>query len=158
MDYRIAVEKDIDFLVQSRMDFIEIGSAHLGYGFMQKSCLHYFQESFENGSFEAVIAEEDGRLAGLGMIFYYRSVPSQLNPTGWNGYITNLFVEEPFRKQGVGTELIQRLVRQAKKRNCYIIMLHASEMGMPVYEKMGFKKEDETETHYIMEKRIEEKL
>ena len=33
-----------------------------------------------------------------------------------------------------------------------------NEKAIKLYEKMGFKKEDETETHYIMEKRIEEKL
>ena len=73
------------------------------------------------------------------MIFYYRSVPSSLNPTGYNGYLTNLFVEKGFRRQGIGRQIAQRLIDKARERNCYIIMLHASEMGRPLYLEMGFQ-------------------
>ena len=139
MEYRIARKEDIDFLVQSRLRFLEISSAHPGYAFMEKSCRHYFQESLENDSLEALLAEEGGCTAGIGMIFYYRSVPSSLNPTGYNGYLTNLFVDEGFRRQGIGRQIAQRLIDRARQRNCYIIMLHASEMGRPLYLEMGFQ-------------------
>lgn len=138
MNYRPAGKNDLDLLVQYRLNFIEMHPAHMAYHFMEKSCLHYFMESMENKTFEAIIAEEAQHPIGIGMIFYYRSVPSCLNPTGWNGYITNLFVEEQHRGQGIGRELVKRLVQKAEKRNCYIIMLHASEMGRPLYLKMGF--------------------
>ena len=138
MEYRTAVKADIDFLVQSRLNFIEVDPAHEGYGFMQKSCRHYLQESFDNQTCEAVLAEEGGVIVGLGVIFYYRSVPSLLNPTGFNGYITNLFVEEAFRRRGIGRELAKRLINKAAGRNCYIITLHASELGKPLYQSLGF--------------------
>ena len=139
MKYRIAVKKDIDFLVQSRLSFLEIAPVHPGYAFMEKSCRHYFQESLENDSLEVLLAEEGTRTVGIGMLFYYRSVPSRLNPTGQNGYLTNLFVEEGFRRQGIGRQIAQSLIDRAGKRNCYIIMLHASEMGRPLYLEMGFQ-------------------
>lgn len=139
MNYRTAGKKDIGLLVQFRLDFIELYPTHIAYPFMEKSCRHYFMESLETQTFEAVFAEDAQHPIGIGMIFYYRSVPSRLNPTGWNGYITNLFVEKPYRRQGIGRELVNRLIQKAEKRNCHIIMLHASEMGRPLYLKMGFQ-------------------
>lgn len=84
------------------------------------------------------MAEEDGTCIGTGIVFYYDSVPSLFNPTGKNAYVTSMYVNPGYRCRGIGTEILERVIKCAKKRGVTAMFLSASEMGRPLYEKRGF--------------------
>ena len=76
---------------------------------------------------------------GTGVAFYYHSVPSQFNPHGKNAYITSMYVAEHYRRRGIATQILDRLVQTAKTRGYRIFFLQESAMGRPLYEKYGFR-------------------
>lgn len=51
---------------------------------------------------------------------------------------TSMYVDSNYRKQGIGTTILEKLVEKAKMRGYRMIMLNASDMGKPMYRKMGF--------------------
>ena len=53
--------------------------------------------------------------------------------------VLNVFTYPEYRKKGVATELLKRLIDEAGKQNLSYIELSASEAGRPLYEKLGFK-------------------
>ncbi len=58
------------------------------------------------------------------------------------GYFEDLFVDENYRKQGVGTKIIKELIKLAKENNCYKIVAtsrHESENVHRLYKKIGFE-------------------
>jgi GNAT superfamily N-acetyltransferase len=58
---------------------------------------------------------------------------------GRYGYILNVYTVPKFRKNGISTELLKRLIEDAKKLNIDILNLHATKEGINMYLKAGFK-------------------
>ncbi|MCR4616969.1 MAG: GNAT family N-acetyltransferase, partial [Lachnospiraceae bacterium] len=43
------------------------------------------------------------------------------------------------RRMGIATQLLDRVVKEAKDRGCGTIYITASDMGVKLYESYGFK-------------------
>ena len=54
------------------------------------------------------------------------------------GHIEDIVVTESFRGKHVGKELIRRLTKMAKEKNCYKVILNCSEKNKAFYEKCGY--------------------
>lgn len=137
-DYRYATYADLDFLVEERLRFIKVGPAHPNYADIRDNCRAFFENGLKEMTCDAVIAEDNGRCVGTAIAFYYLSVPSSRNHTGRNAYITSVFVEPDYRRQGIASEMLRRIVGRAQAYDCVNVMLTATEMGKPLYEKLGF--------------------
>jgi GNAT superfamily N-acetyltransferase len=44
-----------------------------------------------------------------------------------------------FRRNGISTDLIKKLIEEAKKLNVDILNLHATKDGIKMYRRFGFK-------------------
>jgi len=59
------------------------------------------------------------------------------------GYIEDVFVNENYRGQGIGTKILNEIINKAKEENCYKIVC-TSRFSKPeahqFYEKLGFEK------------------
>jgi GNAT superfamily N-acetyltransferase len=69
------------------------------------------------------------KLVGFGMFFLFEEV-------AWLGWI---IVHKKHRNQGIGSAISKHLVEKAGEMRAKIFLLTATELGMPIYEKMGFK-------------------
>ena len=49
-----------------------------------------------------------------------------------------MYVKPNFRRRGIARTMLYKLIKKALEKGYKIIMLNASEMGKPLYEKMGF--------------------
>lgn len=49
------------------------------------------------------------------------------------------YVEESYRHQGIGSQILERLIHGAKEKDYTKIVLSASKVGHPLYEKYGFE-------------------
>ena len=139
MQYRFASAADIPLLITQRLRFLDIAETSPDYVPMQQNLLRYFTEAFADDQIDVLLAWDADRCIGTGIVFYYQSVPSAFNPEGKNAYLTSMFVEPEHRRQGIATSLVNRLVEKARGRGCPAVMLNASEMGRPLYEKLGFQ-------------------
>lgn len=138
IQYRYATPVDLDFLVEERLRFIKVGPDHENYAAIRENCRAFFEDGLNAQTCDAVIAEDEGRCIGTAIAFYYLSVPSSRNHTGKNAYITSVFVEPDYRRQGIASEMLRRIVARAQSYGCVNIMLTATDMGKPLYEKLGF--------------------
>lgn len=57
---------------------------------------------------------------------------------GQHGIILNMFTEPQWRRQGVAMLLLQRIVDWARVERLDCLVLHASEAGRSLYERLGF--------------------
>ena len=138
MNYRKATNNDINLLVEQRLKFIEIDKEDNRYETIKENCYLYFENALLNNKCDVILAEENTICIGTGIVFYYESVPSAFNVTGKNAYITSMYVEPQYRRKGIATNILNRIIEVAMEKEYRIIMLNASEMGRPIYKKMGF--------------------
>jgi GNAT superfamily N-acetyltransferase len=82
----------------------------------------------ERPQFVPLVAEVDERIIGTG-------VATINGPVGWVGMI---FVDEGLRGRGIGTTLTQAVMDALERAGCVSMVLLASPLGRPIYERLGF--------------------
>lgn len=136
--YRIAGISDVNLLVSLRLEFLETISTDNNYQELKSNIEDYFKAKISSRECTIILAEDESKVIGTGIMFYYDSVPSTSNITGKNAYITSMYVHEKFRRQNVGSTILKKLLDTAKEKNYKTIMLNATELGKKLYEKHGF--------------------
>lgn len=83
-----------------------------------------------------IVAEEGGKLVGLITLSY----PIAIRCAGKYTCIEEFIVSETVRGRGVGTQLLESALDEAKKQGCYEIQVNApSELGYPLYIRQDIK-------------------
>jgi GNAT superfamily N-acetyltransferase len=105
---------------------------------LRKSLKRYFAKTYKSDSFIAWIAEYENKPIGFsGMII--REQPGNFEvPGGKTGYILNMFTLKEFRKNGICSSLLQKLIDEAKHKKLDRVELRATKDGEPVYRRFGF--------------------
>jgi ribosomal protein S18 acetylase RimI-like enzyme len=58
---------------------------------------------------------------------------------GIRAYIEDVVVEKEYRKKGIGKSLINILLKYAKKKGCYKIVLESKKKNINFYKSCGYK-------------------
>ena len=92
-----------------------------------------------DGRYFGFMAEDAGKVvAGIGLVLLDWP-PGPNHPTSdVRGYILNVYVEPEFRGRGIARLLMQRAEEEFRARGVVYEMLHASGMGRPVYDGLGW--------------------
>ncbi len=86
-------------------------------------------EHFGRGYFHARVSAESGRILAVG----------QGIAAGHAGWIGNIIVRPEARNRGLGSRVTQDIVDLLRARDCSAFLLIATELGEPVYQKLGFR-------------------
>ena len=103
----------------------------------------FFKNKLIDGSLIQWLVEDNEEIIACGAIIFYEFPPTYTNKSGKKAYITNMYTKENYRGQGIATNLLTKLVDEAKNSGISKIWLGASKLGRPVYKKFGFKETDE---------------
>ena len=83
-------------------------------------------------------SSEGVEIGGLGMMVIDWP-PHPLHPLqASRGYILNVFVEPDHRGRGIAKALMDLAMSEARQRGLQHMILHATTMGRPMYEKLGW--------------------
>lgn len=89
-----------------------------------------------------VVAEYHSEVIGTATLLLQQNLSHHGMPYG---HIENVVVDSRFRNLDVGKMMMNHLVKIAKLKNCYKVILNCSESNANFYEKCGFKKTGEIE-------------
>jgi GNAT superfamily N-acetyltransferase len=125
--------------VHRRRMFAESGVAPATLDAMEGPFAIWLERQLADGSYFGFIAEENSAVvAGIGLRLI-EWPPGPLHPaTDQRGYILNVYVEPGFRGRGIATELMTRADEEFRRLGVVYEMLHATEMGRKVYERLGW--------------------
>ena len=100
----------------------------------------WLRPRLEDGRYFGFLVEESGAVvAGIGLMLIDWP-PHFLHPTSsQRGYVLNVFVEKEHRGRAIATELMFLAEQEFARRGVSYLVLHASEQGRPVYEKLGWR-------------------
>jgi GNAT superfamily N-acetyltransferase len=138
MNYRLSIKEDIPLLIELRKRQL-IDEGQNPDVNMDQELVKFFNNHFADNTLVEWVAEEDGKIVGTAAILFFEFPPAFTNPSGIKGYITNMYTVPEYRGQGLASELLKKVLDEARSRNVKNILLAASDMGKPVYKKVGFE-------------------
>lgn len=117
---------------------------HLFESFKSRSA-ERLRELFNSGEYVGWLAapteSPDKIVAGAG-VQVRRVLPHPANDQvfaeGRHGLIINVFTEPDWRRQGIGELLMKEIIEWSKSEKLDRLVLHASEFGKKLYERLGF--------------------
>ena len=142
MIFRRATLADIDELVECRLEMRlerEKGKMVIGIEEFRSKNYDYFKQHLPDDSFISWVASDKDKIAAISGLCFYYAPPTFSDPSGTTAYIMNIYTKPQYRRKGIAARLMGYIIQEAKSRGCGKITLHASDMGRPVYEKLGFK-------------------
>ena len=106
----------------------------------KKHLEEFLRKHLRDGTFIAWIAIDDKEniIATSGLEIQSK-IPQLWNLPGKESYVLNMYTKPEWRRKGLGSALLEKLLEESKKRGITIISLHATPVGRTLYEKFGFK-------------------
>ncbi len=103
----------------------------------------YLSRALPAGEYIAWIVEAGAQPVGSGGYILLAYPPSMRNPAGLVGYILSIYTHPDWRRQGVARLVMDAILEDQRRRGIQLAALHASDMGRPLYEKLGFQQTNE---------------
>ena len=88
-----------------------------------------YEKECENVGFRKKLVDKDGR--------FIAGVIANADK-GADGFVEALFVEEPLRRQGLGTFLLRETEKMAKENSASVIMTNAGDWNVGFFKKNGY--------------------
>ena len=143
---RLAKEDDIPELVELRIEFlkeVQVDAPIEKMDVYRKYLGAYFRKHMKDNTFLAWLAEDKNKeviaTSGLAII---EKPPQLWNLTGKETYIMNMYTKPEWRRKGIGSALLEKLLEESKAREIYQVYLYATPIGKSLYEKYGFKQSE----------------
>ncbi len=137
VNYRKANIEDIDKIVELRIKLL-IEEAAAPTIDIENELKQYFNSEL-NKTVVVVLAEENGEIVATSSVLFQQYPPSFSTKSGMRAYVTNVYTCPEYRRKGISTILMDMLVKEVKKRDVPYIWLWATNEGVPLYKKYGFK-------------------
>jgi GNAT superfamily N-acetyltransferase len=138
---RRAVPQDVQTLVQMRRAFKtedeEVG--HDGDPEFERACITFLAEATSNNDWHVWLAEVDGDIVAHAFLRFVEKIPSPFLAHGRIAYCTNVYAKPSFRSQGIGSQLIKRVQRDACEGGAELVFLWPSEASLGFYKRLGFE-------------------
>lgn len=140
--YRRATIDDVSALVDYRVRFLNELFNHPEddeTAVVRKSLLEYFIKAIPSKDFIAWVAEYDGKIIATGgMVVWEKPAIYRGVESGKLGYLLNFYTAQGARRKGVGTRLLNEVIKEAKSLGLKYLHLHASKDGINMFRKAGF--------------------
>jgi GNAT superfamily N-acetyltransferase len=146
---RDATAGDIPVLVRGRVRMFEDMAADAGTVFDPALAARIAQESttlFAAGwgrDHFGWVCELESAAVASAMVTLQPWLPHPRYPSGVRAYFHSVHTDPAHRGRGVATRLTEAAIEWARERGFTNFVLHASEQGRPIYERLGFTNSSE---------------
>ncbi len=137
MVYRKATKDDIEKIVDLRIKLL-VEEGKTNPIDIWEEIRNYFETELDH-TVVVMIAEDNQKAVATSSVIFQKYPPAFNNTQGMRAYVTNVYTEPNYRRQGINTKLLDKLVEEVKKRGISYIWLWSTEQGTPLYKKYGFQ-------------------
>jgi GNAT superfamily N-acetyltransferase len=140
--YRRAARSDVATLVDHRHQML----LETGLGSVRELIAHdreyrrWVAHRLTSGEYVAIVAEVAGKAVGSGGLWWREEIPRPGYGVRDSPYIASMYTEPEFRGRAIATRIVRALIAIARAKRANRVNLHASAMGLPIYERIGFER------------------
>ena len=110
-----------------------------GWDELERDSVGWLKKTIADASYAGFLVEEDGQVIGGAGVWFMEWPPHYLHLEPVRGYLLNFYVAPEARGRGIAKELVPTCVAECRRRGVKVAVLHASAMGRPVYEGLGWE-------------------
>jgi len=142
---RQATLADLADLVRlRRVMFESMGFAPEQLAPTDEAVAYYLRRAIPAGQFYGWLAlTDEGAAVGSGGVVVDQHPPGPNNLSGQVGYIMNLSIVPAYRRQGIARRIMQAMLAWLTERGIHLAALHATNVGRPLYQELGFQPSNE---------------
>ena len=140
--YRFATQEDLNLLVELRLQFLEAKTNQRNFMDIFLNTRQFFEQKLADGNFQCILAYDDNKVIGEAFVYYESGIPTLFNLTGVSAYITNLYVNIKYRRNGIGAFLLQSLMQSIKEKQIHTVCANLTDQSEKLFEKFCFTKMD----------------
>jgi GNAT superfamily N-acetyltransferase len=141
--YRKASAKDIGILIDYRILFLNetaINPKKEEINSLKKSLHKYFSKAIPSEEYIRWLAEYEGRILAVGGLILWQMPGRYRFENGKLGCIVNIYTNPDVRRLGIASQLLTKLIEEAKSLDLGYLHLRAHKNAENLYRKMGFYK------------------
>ncbi len=146
--YKHAGINDIELLVELRIKELAMFSDIPLSKEAISQIRRFYQDKMNNNNCLTILAYDKDLLVSTGTIYYYDTLPSNNNPIGITGQITNIWTHPNYRRMKIASNIMYQLMDYSKDR-CGLFCLNSSDEGVTLYHSIGFV---HNEKHMILKR------
>ena len=105
---------------------------------LKKSLMDFYTKNMAAGTYVSWLAFDGDKIVGTSGMSFAEKPPYFTCPTGRLGILSSMYTDPDYRRMGIATQLLDRVVKEAKDYGCGTIYITASNMGVKLYESYGF--------------------
>ena len=137
IEYRKLTENDLDRFIEMRINQLREEGAKEEFD-LRPALKDYYERHLKNGTFVSWLACDGDEIIGTSGMSFVEKPPYFGCPSGRIGLLSSMFTDSRYRRMGIATELLNRVVEEARQYGCGTIQITASDMGVKLYSSYGF--------------------
>lgn len=109
---------------------------------LKPNLFKFYTEQLISDNFAIFGFIDNNRIIATGSLSIMYKPPYYNCPNGKIGLLSSMYVDPSYRRQGLATKMLDKIVEYAKENDCSLIHITASKMGELLYTKYGFIKKN----------------
>lgn len=139
VSYRKLTENELDAFIEMRINQLREEGAKEDID-LRPSLKDYYTRHMADDTFVSWLALDNEKIIGTSGMSIVEKPPYFGCSSGKIGLLSSMFTDKNYRRQGIASELLSRVVNEAKERGCGTVQITASDMGVLLYTNFGFTK------------------
>ena len=132
IEYRLLGMDDLELLVKLRIKDLKMFSDQEITSSTIENIRYFYKEKMQKNECYTLVGYHLNQIISTATIYYYDILPSNENPKGKVGQITNVWVDENYRHLGIGRYMVEYLIEHYQK-DVGMICLNSSKYWMKMY-------------------------
>ena len=142
--YKKLTENELDTIIKMRInqlteEYTSEGKTVPKDVDLESSLREFYTKNMANGTYVSWLAMDGDKIVGTSGMSFAEKPPYFTCVTGRLGILSSMYTDPDYRRMGIATNLLDRVVAEARNYGCGTIYITASNMGVKLYESYGFK-------------------
>ena len=137
IEYRKLTGNELDTFIKMRINQLREEGAKEDID-LYSALNDYYKRHMADGTFVAWLALDVDKIIGTSGMSFVEKPPYFGCPSGKIGLLSSMFTDKDYRRKGIASELLKRVVDEARNYGCGTVQITASDMGVKLYTAFGF--------------------
>ena len=142
--YRKLTENELDEIIRLRIDQLTEEYTSSGKSVpenvdLESALMDFYKRNLAAGTYVSWLAFDGDKIVGTSGMSFAEKPPYFTCPTGRLGILSSMYTDPEYRRMGIASNILDRVVKEAKDYGCGTIYITASDVGVKLYEAYGFR-------------------